>query len=64
MRVTLHIPEVDAYKCERPQYYGQHFAHNGQSGDVVAPAPNEGAWVHFDGTPDKQYVGCPRAWLQ
>jgi hypothetical protein len=47
-----------------PAIHGEHFARDGQSGDLVAMAGNGGAWVRFDGMADGQLVGCPTTWLE
>lgn len=47
-----------------PSIHGEHFAHDGQLGDVVAMAGNGGAWVRFDGMADGRLVGCPTTWLE
>jgi hypothetical protein len=62
MRVRLVVP-ARATDLSAKQH-GEHLAYHGQSGEIIAGAPPDGAWVRFDGQQTHQYVGCPVAWLE
>ena len=59
MRVQLTIPDDE--KDKPPKYCGEHYGYDGRTGDIIASAGKDGAYVQFDG--EKGYVGCPVKWL-